>query len=55
MMPKPKKMGKLKSGAYCSEADCDIHDIYEILSRHIESGPVNEEEEKLPFNLEDYD
>jgi hypothetical protein len=30
-------------------------DIYEILNRHIEREPVNEEEEKLPFNLEDYD
>lgn len=43
------------SGAYCSEADCDIHDVYEILNRHIEKEYVNEEEEKLPFNLEDYD
>lgn len=43
------------SGAYCSEADCDIHDIYEILSRHIESEPVNEEDEKLPFTLKEDD
>ncbi len=43
------------SGAYCSEADCDIHYIYEILSRHIESEPVNEEDEKLPFTLKEDD
>ena len=43
------------SGAYCSEADCDIHCIYEILSRHIESEPVNEEDEKLPFTLKEDD
>ena len=43
------------SGAYCSEADCDIQDIYEILNRHIEKEAINEEDEKLPFNLEDYD
>lgn len=40
------------SGAYCSEADCDIQDIYEILNRHLEKEPVNEEEEKLPFEPE---
>lgn len=43
------------SGVYCSEADCDIQDIYEILNRHIEKEAINEEDEKLPFNLEDYD
>jgi hypothetical protein len=43
------------SGAYCSEADCDIQDIYDILYRHIEFEPVNEEEEKLPFTLEEED
>lgn len=41
---------------YCYETeDCDILDIYEILNRHIESEPINEEDEKLPFNLEDGD
>lgn len=43
------------SGAYCSETDCDIQDIYEILNRHIEKDYVNEEEEKLPFTLEEDD
>ncbi len=38
------------SGAYCSEADCDIQDIYEILNRHIEKEDIDEEEEKLPFD-----
>ena len=38
------------SGAYCSETDCDIQDIYEILNKNVEREPVNEEEEKLPFN-----
>ncbi len=39
---------------YCYEAeDCDILDIYEILNRHIEREPINEEEEKLPFELDD--
>lgn len=40
------------SGAYCSESDCDIQDIYEILNRHIAREPINEEE-KLPFELDD--
>lgn len=40
----------------CYEAeDCDILDIFEILSRNVEREVVNEEEEKLPFNLEDGD
>lgn len=38
----------------CYETDdCDILDIYEILNRHIEREPINEEEEKLPFELDD--
>lgn len=41
------------SGAYCSETDCDIQDIYEILNRNVERESVNEEEEKLPFELAD--
>lgn len=36
---------------YCSEAEtCEIQDIFEILSRNVESEAVNEEEEKLPFD-----
>lgn len=42
------------SGAYCSEADCDVHDIYEILYQHVDTEST-EEEEKLPFDLEEYD
>ncbi len=30
-------------------------DIYEILNRHIESEPINEEDEQLPFTLEEDD
>ncbi len=36
---------------YCSETeDCDIQNIFDILSSNVEREPVNEEEEKLPFN-----
>lgn len=39
---------------YCSEAeDCDIQDIFEIISRNVERESVNEEEEKLPFKMDD--
>ena len=38
------------SEAYCSEADCDMQDIYEILNRHIEKEDIDEEEERLPFD-----
>lgn len=41
------------SGAYCSETDCDIQDIYEILNRNVEKESVNEEDEKLPFKMDD--
>ena len=41
------------SSFYCSEAEnCEIQDIFDILCRNVEREPVNEEEEKLPF---DYD
>ncbi len=41
---------------YCYETeDCDILDIYEILNRHIESESINEEDEQLPFTLEEDD
>lgn len=36
---------------YCSETeDCDIQNIFDILSSNVEREPVNEEEEKLQFN-----
>ena len=39
---------------YCYEAEnCDILDIFEILSRNVEREAANEEEEKLPFDLDD--
>lgn len=42
------------SPLYCSEAeDCDIQDIFETISRNVEREPINEEEEKLPFELAD--
>lgn len=37
------------SGAFCSEADCDIHIICEILNRHVLKRQAEEEDEKLPF------
>lgn len=38
----------------CSEADyCGVIDILEILDKHVEREPINEEEEKLPFELDD--
>lgn len=40
----------------CSEAEyCDVSDILEVLDKHVERETINEEKEKLPFNLEDYD
>ncbi len=39
---------------YCYETEnCDILDIFEILSRNVEREAVDEEEEKLPFDLDD--
>lgn len=41
---------------YCYEAEnCDILDIFEILTRNVEREAVNEEEEKLPFELKEED
>lgn len=39
------------SGAFCSEADCDMHTIYELLDKHILKEQVEGEEEKLPFDV----
>lgn len=40
----------------CYETDnCDILDIFEILSNNVEREAVSEEEEKLPFDLEEDD
>lgn len=39
------------SGAYCSEADCDVQDIFMILDRHMEKENIGEEYEKLPFDI----
>jgi len=39
------------SGAYCSEADCDIHTVYELLNKHVLKGQTKGEEEKLPFDV----
>lgn len=36
------------SSAYCSESDCDIHTICEILSSHLVKDYI-EQEDKLPF------
>lgn len=34
----------------CSESDCDIHKIYELLNKHLYSENDNiEYDEKLPF------
>lgn len=44
------------SPSYCSEAEkCDIQNIFDILSRNVERELVNEEDEKLPFELEEED
>lgn len=37
------------SSAYCSESDCEIHTICEILSRHIEKNWTLEDDIELPF------
>lgn len=38
----------------CSEAECcDVSDILEILDKHVEKEPIGEDEEKLPFELDD--
>lgn len=37
----------------CSEAEyCDVSDILEVLDKHVERETINEEEEKLPFELD---
>lgn len=33
----------------CSESDCDIHKIYELLNKHLENNNI-EYNEELPFN-----
>lgn len=37
------------SSAYCSETDCDIHLICEILNRHLENNYIKQDNDKLPF------
>jgi len=37
------------SPAYCSESNCDIHKICEILNLHLEKDWIKEDDVELPF------
>lgn len=37
------------SSAYCSETDCDVYTICEILNRHLVKNCIEKDDDKLPF------